>query len=45
MEKWKIVLAMLLVTFLLLFIGDRRNDVLEIHNDGGTMCLSCIGLE
>ncbi|MBF0243985.1 MAG: hypothetical protein HQL31_01765 [Planctomycetes bacterium] len=33
------------VAALFLLAGDLRNDVLEIHTNGASMCLSCIGLE
>jgi hypothetical protein len=45
MARWKIVAILLGLCFVLLMIGNSRNDVLEIHNNGATMCLECIGLE
>ena len=43
--RWQIVAILLGLCFVLLVIGNSRNDVVEIHNNGATMCLECIGLE
>jgi len=43
--RWVLIVFVLLAGFILFVIGNSRNDVLEIHDEGATMCLECIGLE
>lgn len=45
MQEWKIVVAVFLIAIILIIIGDSKNDVIEIHDNGATMCLACVGLE
>ena len=45
MTKAKILVITLLLSFVFFVIGNSKNEVLEIQNNGATMCLSCIGLE
>ena len=45
MVKWKILILAYFIAFMLFLIGDSRNEVLEIQNNGATMCMACIGLE
>lgn len=40
-----IVIIVFFIAFILFFIGDNNNEALEIQNNGGTMCMACIGLE
>lgn len=45
MTRWKMIVIVLLISCILFFIGDSRNEILEMHNNGAGMCLQCIGLE
>jgi hypothetical protein len=45
MDRWKVITIILLLSFACFLIGNSRNDVLEIHNNGAAMCLNCVGLE
>ncbi len=45
MKKWKMILAIVFISFIFFLIGDNNNDVLEIHKQGSTMGLANIGLE
>ena len=45
MTRWKAIVSTLLVSIILIMIGNGRNEVLEIHHSGAAMCLACIGLE
>lgn len=45
MTRWKMIVIVLLISFVLFIIGDSSTEVLEIHNNGAGMCLQCIGLE
>lgn len=40
-----ILFGVLLIAFILFVIGDSKNEPLETQNNGGTMCMACIGLE
>ncbi|MBF0430015.1 MAG: hypothetical protein HQK83_01950 [Fibrobacteria bacterium] len=44
-SNWKFITILYLFAFLFLLLGDLNNDVLEIQDDGASMCLACIGLE
>ena len=44
-KRWQVIAVGLLVSGALLLVGNLRNEIIEIHNDGATMCLECIGLE
>ncbi len=45
MIRWKFLLIVFWTAVLLMFIGDARNEVVEVQNNGATMCMACIGLE
>ena len=45
MTRWKILTLGFLIALILFLIGNSRNEVLEIQNNGATMCMACIGLE
>ena len=45
MSRWKIIAIVILASLAFFIIGDRKNEVLEIQNNGATMCLACVGLE
>ncbi len=45
MKQWKLLMIIFLASLVLLLIGDSKNEVVEIQNNGATMCMACIGLE
>lgn len=45
MARWKVLTVAFLVALIFFLLGDSRNEVLEIQNNGATMCMACIGLE
>jgi hypothetical protein len=45
MTRWKVIVTVLIISVVLFLIGDSRNEILEIHNNGAGMCMQCIGLE
>jgi hypothetical protein len=45
LPRLAVIVFVLLASFILFVIGNSQNDVLEIHDEGATMCLECIGLE
>lgn len=45
MTRWKAIVIVLLISFVFFLIGDSKKEVLEIQDNGATICLSCIGLE
>ena len=45
MMRWGIIAVAFVIVLVLFLIGDSRNEVLEIQNNGATMCMACIGLE
>jgi len=45
MMRWGIFAVAFVIVLVFFLIGDSRNEVLEIQNNGATMCMACIGLE
>lgn len=43
--KYTVIIAVFLIAFIFFVIGDSNNEPLETQNNGGTMCMACIGLE
>ena len=43
--RWGIFAVAFVIVLVFFLIGDSRNEVLEIQNNGATMCMACIGLE
>lgn len=43
--KKLIVIIVFSAAFIFFLAGDNNNEALEIHNNGATMCMACIGLE
>ena len=45
MNGLKTVVLGVIFAMVLIVVGGSRDEVLEIHHIGASMCLSCIGLE
>jgi len=45
MTRWKLIVFVFVISMIFFIIGDNKNEILEIQNNGATMCMSCIGLE
>lgn len=44
-SEFKIIITVLAISLIFIIIGESRKEVLEIQNNGATMCMACIGLE